>query len=131
MPAPRADGSRSSLDGTFPVPVPDTGLDGRPFLMLGQQTRTDDDDWNEAWARLDGWKRWLSFAGAGHSSFTDVPLLAEPAGIPGPATLPYERSQVLTRAYVTAFFDLHLKGVPQPLLDGPSPAEPEVTVRLP
>ncbi|MCL8014127.1 alpha/beta hydrolase [Streptomyces sp. AS02] len=120
-----------NMDGTFQVPVPDTGLDGRPFLMLGQRARTDDRDWNEAWAHLDGWKRWLSFAGAGHSSFTDVPLLAELAGIPDPATLPYERSQVLTRAYVTAFFDLHLKGVPQPLLDGPSPADPEVIVRLP
>ena len=30
-----------------------------------------------------------------------------------------------------ARFDQHLKGVAQPLLDGPSPENPEVSVRLP
>ncbi|MBT2420591.1 alpha/beta hydrolase [Streptomyces sp. ISL-22] len=121
-----------NMDGTFFAPVPAAGLDGRPFLMVGAENRPPrDTSWDEAWAHLDGWKRWLSFAGTDHGSFTDVPLLAELAGLPDTATMPYLRSQVLTRAYVAAFFDLHLKGVPQPLLDGPSPANPEVTVRLP
>lgn len=120
-----------NMDGTFFAPVPGSGLDGRPFLMFGAKDRTVDTSWHEAWDQLDGWKRWLTVAGADHGSFTDVPLLAELAGIPDTAPLPFERSQALTRAYVAAFFDLHLKGVPQPLLDGPSPADPEVTVRLP
>ncbi|PAZ11981.1 alpha/beta hydrolase [Streptomyces sp. SA15] len=120
-----------NMDGTFYAPVSDSGLDGRPFLMFGTRDRTVDEDWDEAWAHLDGWKRWLTVAGADHGSFTDVPLLAELAGIPDTAPLPFERSAVLTRAYVAAFFDLHLKGIAQPLLDGPSPANPEVSVRLP
>ncbi|WP_369175201.1 alpha/beta hydrolase family protein [Streptomyces sp. R28] len=121
-----------NMDGTFFAPVPATGLDGRPFLMVGAENRPPlDRTWDEAWAHLDGWKRWLTVAGTDHGSFTDVPLLAELVGIPDTAPLPYERSSALTRAYVAAFFDLHLKGVPQPVLDGPSPANPEVSVRLP
>ncbi|GHH08174.1 alpha/beta hydrolase family protein [Streptomyces lanatus] len=120
-----------NMDGTFQVRVPASGLGGRPYLMLGQRDRTLDEDWNQVWADLDGWKRWLTFAGADHGSFTDVPLLAELIGIPDTAQMPYGRSQALTRAYVAAFFDLHLKGIPQPVLDGPSPDNPEVSVRLP
>ncbi|MGN9756683.1 alpha/beta hydrolase family protein [Streptomyces sp. SD31] len=120
-----------NMDGTFFAPVPDDGLDGRPFLMFGTKERHADEKWVQGWPHLDGWKRWLTVAGADHGSFTDVPLLAELAGIPDTAPLPYERSQALTRVYVAAFFDLHLKGVPQPPLDGPSPANPEVSVRLP
>jgi hypothetical protein len=33
----------------------------------------------------------------------------------------------ITRAYVRAFFDQHLRGTPQALLDQPSPRYPEVT----
>ncbi|MER5214623.1 alpha/beta hydrolase [Streptomyces sp. NPDC002838] len=121
-----------NMDGTFFAPVSDSGLDGRPFLMFGAKDRTVDETWDEAWAHLDGWKRWLTVAGADHGSFTDVPLLAELVGIPDdPGVLPFERSEALTRAYVAAFFDLHLKRIAQPLLDGPSPANPEVSVRLP
>ncbi|MEV6169496.1 alpha/beta hydrolase [Streptomyces sp. NPDC051954] len=121
----------ANMDGTFFAPVPATGLDGRPFLMFGAAERAGDETWHRTWADLDGWKRWLTVAGADHGSFTDVPLLAELVGIPDTAPLPYERSQALTRTYLAAFFDLHLKGIPQPLLDGPSPDNPEVSVRLP
>ncbi|MYS12295.1 alpha/beta hydrolase, partial [Streptomyces sp. SID6041] len=40
--------------------------------------------------------------------------------------LPTDRAVAVTRAYVAAFFDQHLRGLPRPLLDGPSPANPEV-----
>jgi hypothetical protein len=36
------------------------------------------------------------------------------------------RSTDAQRAYITAFFDQHLHGRPQHLLDGPSPSYPEV-----
>ncbi|MFJ8634182.1 alpha/beta hydrolase family protein [Streptomyces sp. NPDC093568] len=121
-----------NMDGDFFAPVPADGLDGRPFLMFGAKDRSPNDTtWDESWRDLDGWKRRLSVTGADHGSFTDVPLLARLVGIPDAEPLPYERSLALTRAYVAAFFDLHLKGVPQPLLDGPSPDHPEVSVRLP
>jgi hypothetical protein len=32
---------------------------------------------------------------------------------------------------VNAFFDLHLRGIPQPLLDGPTAAHPEVVFHQP
>ncbi|WP_327594593.1 alpha/beta hydrolase [Streptomyces chartreusis] len=120
-----------NMDGTFFSKVPEGGLDGRPFLMFGAEARQGDESWHRTWADLDGWKRWMTVAGTDHGSFTDVPLLADLVGIPDTAQVPYERSLALTRAYVAAFFDQHLKGAAQPLLDGPSPDNPEVSVRLP
>ncbi len=119
-----------NMDGTFFAPVPASGLGGRPFLMFGAQPDESpglDSTWTDAWTSLDGWKRWLTVAGADHGSFTDLPLLGEEAGLPRPAgAIAAARGLELTRAYVAAFFDLQLKGVPQPLLDGPSPADPEI-----
>jgi hypothetical protein len=66
-------------------------------------------------------------AGAVHASFTDLALLADQAGLGTGAALPGARSLDITRAYVRAFFDQHLRGQPQPLLDQPSPHYPEVT----
>ncbi|WP_329461375.1 alpha/beta hydrolase family protein [Streptomyces sp. NBC_01431] len=120
-----------NLDGTFFAPVPDNGLDGRPFLMFGEQTSDQDDTWNAAWSHLNGWKRWLSVAGSEHGTFTDLPLLASLVGAPSAGGITPQRSEELTRTYVAAFLDLHLKGIPQSVLDGPSAADPEVTVRLP
>ncbi|MBD0742614.1 alpha/beta hydrolase [Streptomyces sp. CBMA152] len=119
------------MDGTFDIPIPATGLDHRPFLLLGTQSGHapgEDHSWDRAWTNLDGWKRWLTVTGTDHISFTDLPVLAGQLNIPIPgATISGERSAEITRAYVAAFFDLHLKGRPQPLLDGPSSANPEVT----
>ncbi len=49
-------------------------------------------------------------------------LFADQFGIDMGQTTTGER----TRAYVNAFFDQHLRGVPQPLLAQPSPQYPEV-----
>lgn len=40
------------------------------------------------------------------------------------------RMLALTNDYVGAFFDKHLMGVPEPLLDGPSAQYPEVRLRV-
>ncbi|MGC4951376.1 alpha/beta hydrolase family protein [Streptomyces sp. DT224] len=126
-----------NMDGTFYDPVPAAGLKGRPFLMLGTEADhasggTFDTTWDRDWKRLDGWKRWLTVAGAGHFTFTDLPLLGAELGIADPsAPLPAGRSGDITRDYVAAFFDLHLKGVPQRLLAGPTPGNPEVTFQAP
>ncbi|MFJ9694747.1 alpha/beta hydrolase family protein [Kitasatospora sp. NPDC101183] len=121
----------ADLDGRFFLPVPADGLGHRPVLLLGNPANHaatgDEPSWAANWAALDGWKRWLTVTGTNHVSFTDVPALADAAGIPGvDGTIPSLRAEQLTREYVAAFFDEQLKGVPQPLLDGPSPAEPEV-----
>ncbi|MFE7594892.1 alpha/beta hydrolase family protein, partial [Kitasatospora sp. NPDC057512] len=125
-----------NMDGKFFDPFPAGGLGGRPFLVLGTQSVHNpsgwDTTWNEAWARMDGWKRWLSVTGSDHGSFTDAPLIGARAGLPDPeATLAPLRAEKITRAYVGAFFDLQLKGIPQRLLDRPSAAYPEVLFQQP
>jgi hypothetical protein len=61
-----------------------------------------------------------------HASFTDLALLADQTGIEIDAGLSGARSLDITRAYVRAFFDQHLRGRPQSLLDQPSRRYPEV-----
>ncbi|TDD25345.1 alpha/beta hydrolase family protein [Nonomuraea diastatica] len=126
----------ANMDGTFFAPVPKAGLGKRPFLMLGTEAQhspgTDDASWPRDWWRLDGWKRWLTVAGSGHLTFIDLPILGGQAGMTDPsAPLPGKRSGEITTGYVGAFFDRHLRGKHQPLLDGPSAANPEVTFHDP
>lgn len=123
-----------NMDGTFRAPPPATGLNGRPFLLLGTQSDHvpgKDDTWDRDWPALDGWKRWLTVTGAQHSSFTDAALLETLLRTPAPGELPARRALEITRGYVGAFFAQHLKGTNQPLLDGPSPANPEVAFHRP
>jgi dienelactone hydrolase len=120
------------MDGGTHAPIPDRGL-LRPFLFLGKQSNYTPGSggpvttWERDWKRLTGWKRWLLVAGAVHASFTDLALLAEQLGIDTGAGLRGARSLAITRAYVRACFDQHLRGEPQALLDQPSPRYPEVT----
>jgi dienelactone hydrolase len=121
----------ANLDGAFGDPVPASGLDHRPFLLFGTDDATHrpgglDRTWDLAWQRLDGPARWLTVAGTDHLSFTDLPVFATQLGLGGT-----ERPVVITRAYVTAFFDQYLKGIPRRLLAGPSRAFPEVTFNRP
>jgi dienelactone hydrolase len=120
------------MDGATYAPIPDDGL-ARPFLFLGKQSNYTPGSggavttWERDWKRLTGWKRWLLVAGTVHASFTDLALLADQIGIDIDAGLPGARSLDITRAYVRAFFDQHLRSSPQALLDQPSPRNPEVT----
>jgi dienelactone hydrolase len=118
-----------NLDGTMYYPVPADGLDGRPFMMIGHPLPPGqvDTTWTDAWAQLDGWKRWLTVAGSDHGTTTDDNLLLTGLGYPNPTTITPERGIALTREYVAAFFDQQLKGIPQPVLDGPTAANPEVS----
>jgi hypothetical protein len=84
-------------------------------------------DWPAAWVALTGWKRWPTVSGAGHFGFTDLPVLAAGPGLPDPSgSLPADRGRLITRACAAAVLDRHLRDVPQPLLDGPTDAYPEV-----
>lgn len=121
-----------NLDGNFFAPLAGAGLGGRPFMMMGASAThgpvSPGSDWREAWTRLDGWKRWLTVAGAEHFTFTDLPVLADRLGLSDPAApLPGERAWQLTRDYTAAFFDTHLRGMARPLLDGPTADRPEVS----
>ncbi|CAM5700849.1 Alpha/beta hydrolase OS=Streptomyces tendae OX=1932 GN=GUR47_26815 PE=4 SV=1 [Streptomyces tendae] len=125
-----------NLDGGFFVRDAGSGLGRRPFMMVGAEDvhgpADTGSDWPATWERLHGWKRWLTVTGAGHFSFTDIPWLAEQLGLADPEVpLSGERGWCITRDYVRAFFDLHLRGIPQTLLHGPTPSHPEVAFHRP
>ncbi|GHA90816.1 hypothetical protein ACIQRS_12640 [Streptomyces termitum] len=103
--------------------------------MLGTHDATHlpgglDTSWDRTWPGLDGWKRWLTVAGSTHPTFTDFPLMQRHFGLPGDE-LPADRAVTLTRAYLAAFFDRHLRGAPDGILAGPSPTAPEVHFQNP
>ncbi|MCP3758008.1 alpha/beta hydrolase [Streptomyces sp. TBY4] len=124
-----------NMDGAFYDSVPEEGLGGRPFMLLGTDDEMHrpgglDHTWDTAWHRFGGWKRWLTLAGSDHFTFTDGAVILDHFGVPR-SPLPADRALALTRAYVAAFFDQHLKGIAQPLLDGPSAANPEMIFHNP
>jgi dienelactone hydrolase len=122
----------ADVDGSIHVPLPPSGL-SRPFLFLGSKDFYTPgvpgpyDDWETDWAHLTGWKRWLMVSGTVHASFTDLGVLAGQLGVDLGASIDAERAVAVTRAYLRAFFDQHLRCRPQPLLAAPSPTYPEVT----
>ncbi|MFJ8887893.1 alpha/beta hydrolase family protein [Streptomyces sp. NPDC102402] len=126
-----------NMDGTFFEEVPASGLGERPFMMLGTTSfhspGGEDGSWDRGWRHLDGWKRWLGVEGSGHSSFTDIPVLEERLGVTldPTVTISTDRQVRITRAYVAAFLDQHLRGHHRPLLDGPAPGNPEVVFNSP
>ncbi|MEU7893818.1 lipase [Nonomuraea sp. NPDC049152] len=124
-----------NLDGEYVGPIARTGL-AKPFLQMasGSKTRQSEPTWKSFWSRSTGWKRELRFTGSQHGSFTDLQaVLPQLAGklkdLPITeliGTIDPRRSIAAQRAYVTAFFDQHLKGRPTHLFDGPTPRYPEV-----
>ncbi|MFD9904383.1 alpha/beta hydrolase family protein [Streptomyces sp. NPDC059063] len=120
-----------NMDGNFRYP--DATPLNRPLLMLGKPSHVPggpDPSWDRTWRQLTGWKRWLSVDGTEHGSFTDTAPLGEQLGIRG-QDLDGARCDAMTRAYVTAFVDRHLRGRNTPLLEGPSVRYPEVRFHRP
>ncbi|HEX6357377.1 alpha/beta hydrolase [Actinophytocola sp.] len=113
-----------NLDGTMFKPLSESGL-SRPFLFFSQ--KVDEPTWDRDWQRLTGWRLRLQMAGAVHASFADYDMLGQQIGVDLGSSLPGTRSVEITRRYVSAFFDRHLRGRPQPLLARPSTQYPEVS----
>ncbi|MDX3224698.1 lipase [Streptomyces sp. ME19-01-6] len=127
------------------LPVAHSGLD-RPFLLMGAwldttsgrlpHTHEHSPSWRALWQNSTGWKRDLWTQAAEHNSFTDyetvLPALAERLTLPEGlrkqmiGTVDPARFAASRRAYLTAFFDRHLRGLHRPLLDGPTPRHPDV-----
>ncbi|MEV4080767.1 alpha/beta hydrolase [Nonomuraea fuscirosea] len=116
------------IDGTAYARIPKSGF-SRPFMFLGSAQHISGGSaptWDRDWRLLTGWKRWIVLSGTEHQSFTDTPLLADALGItPTAGVLPAARAAELTRTYVAAFLDQHLKSQRQSLLDKPSSRYPE------
>ncbi|MEH6372971.1 hypothetical protein V7793_01190 [Streptomyces sp. KLMMK] len=118
--------------------VVDEGLD-RPFLLMNSVLGNHHDTaLSTLWQHLRGWHRNLQMLSASHYAYTDLqaqlpPLAAagkmpadKAAGLIG--TVDPTRSLRAQRAYLTAFFDMHLGHRPDHgLFDGPSTAHPEVS----
>lgn len=127
------------------LPVAHSGLD-RPFLLMGAwlattsgrlpHTHEHSPSWRALWQNSTGWKRDLWTQAAEHNSFTDyeivLPALAERLTLPDGlrkqmiGTVDPTRFTASRRAYLTAFFDRHLRGLHRPVLDGPTPSHPDV-----
>ena len=122
----------ADIDGSVHVNIPDSGL-SRPFMFMGSSDfyvpgqQGPYDDWEQDWQHLTGWKRWIMVAGTVHQSYTDLGVLADQLGVDLGASVDGDRAVAITRAYVRAFFDQHLRCKPQPLMSAPSSAYPEVT----
>jgi hypothetical protein len=118
----------AALDGN---PLGPASLD-RPFLMMGNPShrRADDPDWAAFYDRLRGPRLHLVIDGTLHNDLTDVAAFKQ--AVPGLASIfelgPIEgvRALSIQRAYLTAWFDRHLKERPSPLLRCESPQFPEV-----
>jgi len=126
-----------NLDGTLVGPVVNAGLD-RPFLLVanGSQGRDVDETWAKFWANLRGWRLNLQLTDSAHNSFSDlqalVPQAAGVLSLPPDTvqqfigTIDPDRSITTQRAYLTAFFNMHLRHREGHLLDHPSPRFPEM-----
>jgi predicted dienelactone hydrolase len=121
----------ANMDGKFFSPH--SNWPDKPFLMMGQpkhEPAGSDETWDTAWQGLTGWKRWLTVDGTTHSSFTDLASLGDQLGLPL-QDLTGDRCVTLTRAYLLAFVDTHLRGEESPVLDGPTDDHPEVQFHNP
>lgn len=123
-----------NLDGALHGADAAAGLD-RPFLLFaaGDTSRGNTPSWGAFADQLRGWRRELRMPDARHLSFHDSVLMVPTlAALPGAqttdayGTIDGPRAAAVARAYVGAFFDLHLRGVGSPLLDAASPRYPEI-----
>jgi len=126
-----------NLDGTLWTPQAVAGS-RRPLLLFGEQNLDsfEEQTWTEFWARQRGPKLWLNLQDSKHLTFTDfaalVPQLASILGqsqtwvTEGIGTIDGLRAVAVERAYVAAWFDRYLRHHDGTLLNGPSPAYPEV-----
>ncbi|MEV4461079.1 alpha/beta hydrolase [Microbispora sp. NPDC049633] len=120
-----------NLDGSYNPTTPAKPIT-KPFMMIGNPRQQpvaggEPKSWDLFWPHVTGaWKRWLTVTGAEHVSFVDYAVLGPQLGM-RVSPMNGERSLRITRDYVTAFLDIHLKGERRPLLDGPSAKYPEAS----
>ncbi|WUI02757.1 lipase [Spirillospora sp. NBC_00431] len=129
-----------NLDGSVIGPVAETGLD-RPFLLMASagHGRDNDPSWGQFWSHLRGWHRHLLLHNSGHQAYTDLAPLAQQLikKLPLPAqvvaaltndigTINADRAISAQRAYLNAFFDLHLRHRDGHLFSKPSSRYPEI-----
>lgn len=131
-----------SMDVHMPPHVVQSGLT-QPVMFIGREAHwMEREKWPQAYIdeletsvrsvydRLPGDGYLVLVEGMFHTNHSDAPLyspLMRWVGVTGP--IDARRSTVILDEYTLAFFDKHLKGEPAALLDGPSPAFPEVRIQ--
>ncbi|WP_163507326.1 alpha/beta hydrolase family protein [Fodinicola acaciae] len=133
------------IDSSIATSVATNGLP-HPFMLLTEAGDFAPEDgpfgthWKLFQAHHRGWGRHLDLAGSGHWTFMDPAPLLDFLGTPDILTASQidslfgtaairSRAVPITRAYVRAFFDRHLKGWSSPLLNRPSSQYPEISFR--
>ncbi|GAA1458211.1 acetylhydrolase [Nocardiopsis exhalans] len=126
-----------NLDGPY-YPAQLEGETDKPLALLANGQGQPWEGWGERWAGLTGWRQWIEVTGSGHSNAVDRGVLMEQLGLRGTLAPEQWRAQFgdlqvehgldLVRAYATAYFDHHLRGGEQPLLDDPESVHPELVV---
>nr|BFE56292.1 lipase [Dactylosporangium thailandense] len=124
-----------SFDGPMESAPRPAELD-RPFMLMSAQFTRAEEPVEEFWSLLHGWRLNVQAEGAPHTGYCDhqwlIPQAARNMGMSDEelenwiGTLDPARAVRIQRAYPLAFFDLHLRGRRQRLLEGPSTAFPEV-----
>ena len=125
----------AGMDGTFfetnlltqPLSVPFL------FFRAGNGPDSPPDDRSEVYNHLVTNAYWVKLASTVHGDFADPGLIVDSASLAayfGTPTsgefLPPARVSQIVRAYLLSFFNKFLRGEDDHLLDGPSPAYPEV-----
>ncbi len=128
------------MDGTmgympdYPLNVAKYGLD-RPFMLMnaGYNDEGEVDSHKSAidrasfWENTNAWKIDVSIPNGAHFTFTDylvlIPQIDNKLGISQQViqgsigSIDYNEVLEAQKKYITAFFDLHLKGIPQSIFD--------------
>jgi hypothetical protein len=120
-----------------------TRIDDRPFMVMtshGLGPNGGEATLGGFWSKLTGWRRFLSLASSQHYSYTDeeeflsqlvaagkiTAANATEYVVPAIGTIDPARAVSAERTYIASFFDLHLRGRNDHLLDKPSSQYPEV-----
>ena len=142
------DGSLFLLNPSLPLDPRKAGaavgrrIGSRPFMIMSSHGfgPRDDPSWRGFWPSLRGWRLFLTMRHSQHYTYTDLEeflsQLVAAGTIPGrlatrlvnPAigTVNPARAVAAERAYISAFFDLHLRGRASKLLGHPSPDFPDI-----
>ena len=121
-----------NLDGGLYGPVIRKGLKD-PFMLFGHKDNDTSQTWIDIWPHLN-WKLDIEILNATHTTFTDIPLLAElifgdplPGFVQGVVGgVPGVRARDVVSTYVAAFMKTVLKCEPQALLQRQDSAYPEI-----
>ena len=119
-----------NLDGTQWGTILDTPLQ-TPFLMVYGEMTDHLNDWALNTSPASGYS--LRVNGAWHINFTDFNLVSPLFKLPLLGTLgniDTRQMEWIMNAYILAFFDQALKGIPSPLFQGVSPEYLEVELRI-